>query len=436
MSKSSFNRALGEFIDASPTPFHACTNMREQLLQAGYEALDEADAWQLERGGRYLVTRNESSLIAFHLGAGPVADDGLRMMGAHTDSPCLKLKPNAVTEQGGYIKFGVEVYGGVLLNPWFDRDLSLAGRITLVQRDGRLHSTLIDLRCAIAMIPSLAIHLDREANNKRNINAQTMLPPIVGLSGKGGFKLQELLTEHLKAHNRLNDGDKIVDFELSLYSVQGLSSVGVKDEFIASARLDNLLSCYAGLRALLDAPKGHGRLLVCNDHEEVGSGSSAGARGNFLRSVLGRIAGDDETYARMIARSMLVSTDNAHGVHPNFSNRHDAQHGPLLNGGPVIKVNSNQSYATNSETAAVVRQAALAAKVPLQSFVVRTDMGCGSTIGPLSAAVLGVRTVDVGVATFGMHSIRELAGSDDGIALAKLLKSFCAMADLRIGTDS
>jgi aspartyl aminopeptidase len=432
MSKAQLNRALGAFIDASPTPFHACANMRGRLLQAGFANLDEAGVWQLKRGGKYLVTRNDSSLIAFRLGAKAPAEDGLRMIGAHTDSPCLKLKPNAVVEQAGYVTFGVEVYGGVLLNPWFDRDLSVAGRVTLKNRRGQIRSTLVDLREPVAIIPSLAIHLDREANAQRSINQQTMLPPVVALAGSKAFDLGAVLKQHIKANGGLGPGEAVLDFELSLYATQGVASIGLKQEFIAGARLDNLLSCYAGLDALLGTRAGHGQLLVCNDHEEVGSGSSAGARGNFLRSVLERIAGTDEDYARMIARSMLVSTDNAHGIHPNFADRHDARHGPLLNAGPVIKVNSNQAYATNSETAAVLRHAAAIAKVKLQSFVVRTDMACGSTIGPLTATALGVRTVDVGVPTFAMHSIRELAGSDDADALRRLLKAFYALPTVAV----
>lgn len=435
MSKAEFNRGLAAFIDSSPTPFHAVRTLRTGLEAAGFTALNEAECWRLAPRGAYYVTRNDSSLIAFRLGAGDVAEDGLRMVGAHTDSPCLRLKPNAVDEQQGYVRFGVEVYGGVLLNPWFDRDLSIAGRVVLRGSGGRLRSELVDLRAPVAVIPSLAIHLDREANASRSVNAQTMLPPLLGLAGKQPFDLAALLTGHLRGARRLRRGETLLDFELSLYDTQGVAVVGLEGEFIAGARLDNLLSCYTGLEALVGARGAHGQLLVCNDHEEVGSGSSSGARGNFLRSVLERVAGSDEAYARMIARSMLVSTDNAHGIHPNFADRHDARHGPLLNAGPVVKVNSNQAYATNSETAGVLRAAAAKARVKLQSFVTRSDMGCGSTIGPLTATALGVRTVDVGVPTFAMHSIRELAGSDDAWALKKLLQAFYALPDVTAPLD-
>ncbi len=425
---AAFNGGLIDFLNRSPTPFHAVAEMRAALLAAGFVELVESAVWKLVPRARCFVVRNDSSLIAFRLGAGGPIAKGLRMIGAHTDSPCLKLKPNPVQETVGYRKFGVEVYGGVLLNPWFDRDLSLAGRITVRERRGALRNVLIDLRVPLATIPSLAIHLDREANENRSINKQTMLPPVFGLAGMGEFDLQRYLASALtKTDSKLARAD-ILDFELAFYDTQPAALIGIEQEFIASARIDNLLSCYTGLRALLDSRSTNSELLVCNDHEEVGSGSAAGARGNFLRSVLARIAGSEEDYARMMAASLLISTDNAHGIHPNFADKHDPRHGPVINSGPVLKFNSNQSYATNSVSAGVLRHAALGAGVPLQAFVTRTDMGCGSTIGPLTAAQLGVRTVDIGVPTFAMHSIRELAGSADAHALYRLLLAVFALS--------
>ena len=330
------------------------------------------------------------------------------------------------------MKFGVEVYGGVLLNPWFDRDLSLAGRVTVRDKRGALRSVLIDFERALAIIPSLAIHLDREANEGRSINKQTMLPPLLGLAGEQPFDLPALIRSELKKHDANLARADILDFELCFYGTQPPALVGVAEEFIAAARLDNLLSCYTGLKAIIDSKAETAQLMIASDHEEVGSNSSAGARGNFLKSVLERLSADDEVYARTIARSLLVSTDNAHGIHPNFADKHDNRHGPVLNRGPVVKVNSNQSYATNSESAALFKHAAQQAKVSVQSFVTRTDMGCGSTIGPLTAAALGVRTVDVGVPTFAMHSIRELAGADDAQALYRVLLAFFALNDLQV----
>ncbi len=435
MNKQEFNRGLADFIDASPTPFHAAQNLLKIFIEAGFEVLQESDVWSIRKEGSYVLTRNQSSLIAFQIGKTPVEEDGLRMVGAHTDSPCLRLKPSPITEERGYIRLGVEVYGGVLLNPWFDRDLSLAGRVTLKKSDGTLSSRLINFVSPIAFIPSLAIHLDREANTKRSINAQTMLPPLVGLASNNPLDIVQLLEKELKRKKQFRRGDKILDFELSLYDVQPVSLLGLDDCFISGARLDNLLSCYTGAISMTASRTGRAKLLVCNDHEEVGSGSLAGARGNFLRSVIARLSGKEETQARMLSRSLLVSTDNAHGVHPNFPEKHDQHHGPILNKGPVVKVNNNQAYATNSESASILQAMASGARVKLQSFVSRSDVACGSTIGPLTATELGVRTVDVGVPTFGMHSIREMAGSNDAWELQKLLKVFYQTNQLQVSAE-
>jgi aspartyl aminopeptidase len=424
MNYETFNRGLMAFLDQSPSPFHATDNLVRGFADSGFVRVDERSTWQLAPGGRYFVTRNDSALIAFVLGVGPLAETGIRMVGAHTDSPCLKLKPNPEIRAHGYQQLGVEVYGGVLLNPWFDRDLSLAGRVTLERADGTLVNRVLDFRRAVAIIPSLAIHLDREANDQRSINKQLHLPALIGHSLIADFALDREIHHACCAADASLADAQVRSWELAFYDTQRAARVGWQDEFIASARLDNLLSCYTGMRALIDASADVGQLLVCNDHEEVGSGSTSGARGNFLESVLARLAGDSESLARTMARSLLVSTDNAHGIHPNFADRHDPRHGPVLNAGPALKVNANQSYATNSESAAVLRRAAARAEVPLQAFVARTDMGCGSTIGPLAATRLGVRTVDVGVPTFAMHSIRELAGSDDAYALYRLVREF------------
>ena len=432
LSQPAFNAALLAFLGGAPTPFHAVRAMRAALIEAGFAELDEGAPWQVAPRGAYFTLRNGSSLIAWRMGTQAARDTGWRLIGAHTDSPCLKLKPQPIVTAHGYLKAGVEVYGGVLLNPWFDRDLALAGRVTVRTRAGRLAHVLIDSARAVAIIPSLAIHLDREANESRSINKQTMLPAVLGMAGTAACDWKAFLVAEIKrAAPRLAIAE-VLDFELSFYDVQPPATLGVAQEFIASARLDNLLSCCAGLHALIDSRAPTPQLLVCNDHEEVGSGSHAGARGNFLQSVLQRLSASDEDLTRALARSLLVSTDNAHGVHPNFADRHDPEHRPRLNGGPVVKVNANQSYASNSESVALFKQAAASAKVSLQSFVTRTDLPCGSTIGPLTATALGVRTVDVGVPTFAMHSIRELCGVDDAHALLRTLSTFLKMTDLRV----
>jgi aspartyl aminopeptidase len=420
--KHHFNAALRHYLDQSPTPFHAVRSMVAQLTANGFRRLQERDDWQL-LPGKYFVTRNDSSLIAFVLGQQDLLTSGLRIVGAHTDSPCLKVKPNPENRLKGYLNIGVEVYGGVLLNPWFDRDLSLAGRVTFQTPDNQLQSRLINFQRTIGTIPSLAIHLDREANNERKINPQTDIPPLLMQAGDQQT-LDALLTQQLETEHPGVRIKRIMSHELSFFDTNGAAQSGFNGEFIASARLDNLLSCYTGITSLLAADPDLTSMVVCNDHEEVGSTSAEGAQGTLLKDVLQRLLPVATERQRCIARSMFISTDNAHGVHPNYAAKHDANHGPLLNGGPVIKVNANQRYATNSETAAYFAALCEQVQVPCQTFVTRTDMACGSTIGPLTAKEIGIRTLDVGVPTFAMHSIRELAGSDDAHYLHRVLCRF------------
>jgi len=421
MSQHAYLNGLMSFISDSPTPFHAVASMVSQLSTAGYSQLEVASTWHLKAGGRYFITRNDSTIVAFQLPK-ENALQRIHMVGAHTDSPCLKVKPNPEIRCKGYHQLGVEVYGGALLHPWFDRDLSLAGRVVGRDFQGRLVTHLLDFKRPVACIPSLAIHLDREANKGHSVNPQTDLPVLLGQALGDDFSLRSLLADELNANGHAVD--QVIDYELSFYDVQAPAIVGLKQEFLAAARLDNLLSCYIGLTAMLAAETDQGMLLICNDHEEVGSQSAEGAQGSFLMSVLGRIYPTAELLHQVLDASTFISADNAHGVHPNFTNKHDDQHGPKLNQGPVIKVNANQRYATNAVTSAMVKELAAQMDLPIQTFVVRSDMSCGSTIGPITAAQLGVRTLDLGVPTFAMHSIRELAGSADAQITHNLLTAF------------
>ena len=423
-----FNRGLLNFLAASPTPFHAVENMANALSDAGFTRLREGDEWDLQRGGRYFITRNDASIIAFVKGLSDEVETGIRMVGAHTDSPNLKLKPQPDIYTKGYWQLGVEVYGGVLRAPWMDRDLSLAGRVTIRDTAGQLQNLLVNFEDPIAIIPNLAIHLDREANDKGAPNPQEQMAPVLGQCDDDHKPtLNALLLNYIEANYSDLQVDSILDHELSFYDVQRASLVGINKDFIASARLDNLLSCYIGLEAMISAGTDVSTVLICTDHEEVGSMSATGAQGPMLESLLRRWLGSDETVARVLDRSMMISVDNAHGVHPNYVNKHDNNHGPLLNQGPVIKINANQRYATTSETSAQFRTLCADAGVACQAFVTRADMGCGSTIGPITAAELGVKTIDVGVPTFAMHSIRELAGSLDSFNLVAVLKAFYVM---------
>jgi len=432
VNKTEFNLDLMDFLSASPTPFHAVQSMCERLSKAGFERLNEQDAWQLHPGKRYFVTRNDSSIIAFIHGRAPLLGGGIRMLGAHTDSPCLKVKPQPELNKSGYFQLGVEVYGGALLNPWFDRDLSLAGRVSYRTPTGKVEQCLLNFNRAIAIIPSLAIHLDREANTKRSVNKQTDLPPVLMRSkakGEPATDFRSLLkTEMLE--QQLAEVAEVLDYELSFYDVQRPALIGLENEFLASARLDNLLSCYIGLQALLDSDGEQTALLVCNDHEEVGSMSACGAQGPMLEDFLSRVIPDTEVRIRTLQGSMMVSADNAHGIHPNYADRHDANHGPKLNDGPVIKVNANQSYATNSHTSALFRHWCHELDIPVQAFVTRTDMGCGSTIGPIATAEVGVPAIDIGVPTFAMHSVRELAGVCDSHYLYRVLCHYLLQSQL------
>ena len=423
MDLQNFNQQLIDFIADSPTPFHAVESIKSRLDAAGFSELLESDPWSVKPGEGYYLVRNQSSIIAWRQ---PESfDTGIRMVGAHTDSPCLRVKPTPELYRFNYQQLGVEVYGGALLNPWFDRDLSLAGRVTCKTAAGDLVNKLVDFKDPIAVIPSLAIHMDREANDSRTVNKQLHLPVLMG-QGEDKMDFRALLKAQLQKQGV--EVAQVLDYELSFYDTQRPSYIGLNQEFLASARLDNLLSCYIGLQALIAADKGQAQMLICTDHEEVGSASACGAQGPILSQWLERLVPDNELRNRLITQSVMISADNAHGIHPNYADRHDENHGPLLNKGPVIKINSNQRYATNSETSSLFRDIAQEESVPVQAFVVRSDLGCGSTIGPITASEVGVRTVDIGVPQFAMHSIREMAGSEDAHYLFRILKRFYARA--------
>ena len=424
-----FTNSLIEFIQNSPTPFHAAKNMSEILKLNGFKRLDEVNEWNIEPQKGYYVTRNGSSIMAFRTGINLKSSDGFRLIGAHVDSPCLKLTPNPDIHEYGYKSSNVEIYGSPLLRTWFDRDLSVAGRVYYRDNKGNVRRKLIDLVDPVAVIPSIAIHLDRKANVEQNINRQHHLNPVCSIAtvdSKNQSPILELIVEQLGDVPGLGT-NAITGFDLSFYDVNPPAIVGAEKSFLASARIDNLLSCYAGLRALIDVKSDSYCGLICNDHEEVGSVSDAGAQGPFLRSVLERTTNLD---ARKIRRSMLISADGAHGIHPNYPEKHDAQHSPVLNCGPVIKLNSNQNYATTGELISFLRTLCEPSEIPLQTFVSRNDLPCGTTIGPITSAELGIKTIDIGVAQFAMHSIRELTGIKDVFDFYRLLSNYLGCKNL------
>lgn len=423
---------LLRFLSAAPTPFHAVDEAMSRLRGAGFTLLRERDPWTTLAPGRYAIVHGATSLVAFVVPEG--RPEGFRLVGAHTDSPNLRLKPHAEYTKEGYAQLGVEVYGGALLNSWFDRDLGIAGRV-LVERDGVVTPHAVDLRRPLCRVAQLAIHLDRDVNDKgMQLNRQEHLAPLFGLAGEGAPSLDRLVLDALA----LGDG-AIVGRDLMLYDLTEPCRGGPRGELVLSARLDNLAMCHAAVASLAAAADGlaRGRTLAVAalfDHEEVGSGSDTGAESGFLPRVLERVArarglsADD--LAQAYARSLCVSADMAHAVHPNYASRHEERHKPVLNGGPVIKVNSQQRYATTASTGLLFARLCREAAVPVQHYAHRTDLPCGSTIGPIVSARLGMRTVDVGNPMLSMHSARELSGAHDAAMMTRVLERFYACEDL------
>ena len=418
----SYGEYLAGYIGQSPSPYHASKNLGFLLEDRGFERLEETEEWNLERDGKYYVVRNDTALIAFRNGSNHVDSEGIRMICAHLDSPCLKLNPNATMSRHGYEQLSAEVYGSALLRTWFDRDLSIAGRIFFGDERGRIRKCLFDAMSPVAVIPSIAIHLERKANEVQEINAQTQLNPVFATElADSNRPLERLLMETEGQVASRYDGNHIFGHDLYFYDTNKPRVFGPSGEFLSSARIDNLLSCFAGAIAICEADTENFCMLILSDHEEVGSISDSGASGTFVTSVLERTIGLD---SKILRNSILLSADGAHGIHPNYPEKHDWQHAPVLNQGVVIKTNANQSYSTSGETLALIDSLCNQLGFESQKFVSRSDMRCGTTIGPIIASKLGIKTADVGVAQFAMHSIRELAGTQDALELEILLRAF------------
>jgi aspartyl aminopeptidase len=409
-------RELLDFLDASPTPWHAVASAEARLRESGFVRLDEAARWQLTAGGRYYVVRGESSMIAFVLGGGPLAENGFRIVGAHTDSPGLRLKPRPALSGDGLMRLAVEVYGGPIIATFTDRDLSLAGRVMVRTKTGAA-ARLVRFERPLLRLPNLAIHMNREVNEQGlKLNRQTELPLLMGMAADDAAAEARLRT--LLAGAAEVDAADVLSWDLAAYDVQKAALWGAEDEFIASGRLDNLSSCHAALQALMsvDAPRAT-CVAALFDHEEVGSESPTGAGGSFAADVLNRLclqAGlDGEDRHRAMAASFFVSADAAHAYQPNFPAAYEPGHKVMVNKGPVIKTHVGQRYSTNAATAARFMACCERAGVPCQQYAHRADLACGSTIGPILAAQLGIPGVDVGSALWAMHSIRESAGAQD-----------------------
>ncbi|QXC62123.1 M18 family aminopeptidase [Aquihabitans sp. G128] len=421
------------FVSAAPSPYHAVEEASRRLVAAGFTELDLAGPWD-DPTDRGFVVRG-GALVAWAVPAYAPAWAPFRIVGAHTDSPNLRVKPRPDTGAAGWRQVAVEVYGGALWNSWLDRDLGLSGRVAV---SGRPDPLLVRVDRPLLRIPQLAIHLDRDVNGGGlKLNPQQHLTPVWGVGPVREGDFVDFLVDELPDGV---DAADITGWDLMVHDLTRPARLGLHEELVASARLDNLCSCWAGIEALVQASSADGfdegadraavQVVCLFDHEEVGSTSSTGADGALLaqvleRSVLSR-SGDRDDLIRALAGSLCASADMAHATHPNYAERHEPGHHVAIDGGPVIKVNANQRYATDGVTAAAMVDACERADVPHQVFVGRNDVPCGSTIGPLTAARLGIATVDVGVAQLSMHSARELCGAEDPPRLAAALASFLA----------
>ena len=424
---------LLDFIDASPSPWHAVNSVEMQLAAFQFVKLDETVQWDLQPGGRYYVIRDDSSIVIFVQGQKPLVETGFKIIGAHTDSPGLRIKPNAGMGSDGLLRLGVEIYGGPILATFTDRDLSLAGRISYKDDKNAIVSRLVNFDRPLLRLPNLAIHMNRAVNEDGlKLHKQNELPLILSVLAEEC--LPQAYFSQILQQQTACEAERILSWDMAVYDTQKGAFWGAENEFYADSQLDNLASCHAALQALLDdAVLENDHTLVCAffDHEEIGSESNKGADGSFLADVLQRIAlateKNKDDFARALAKSFMISADMAHAYQPNFPLAYDAEHKVAVNKGPVIKVNANHRYSTESISQALFVDWCEQAGVPYQKYSHRTDLACGSTIGPITSARLGIRSVDVGNPLWAMHSIRESAGVLDHGYMIRVLKKFLSV---------
>jgi len=439
--------AFKAYIDNTPTPFHLCAESIKLLKSAGFDELKENEPWKdaLKAGGKYYYTRNMTTLVAFTIGGKFKAGGAFKVVGAHTDSPVLKLKPCTKKTSAGYLQVAVECYGGGLWHTWFDRELGLAGCV-IVKEGEKFTRKLVHMTKPLLRIPTLCIHL-QSADERASFgpNKETHLQPILTMvesalnkdksAEEKGDKRHAPELLGLLAQELSCQPEDVMDFELTLCDTQLGQIWGLNQEFFSSPRLDNQVHCFTGVMALLDHAKAgvdeetEISMVCCFDHEEVGSESACGAGSPVMQDAINRIGGafangDSELQAISIRKSFLISADVAHAIHPNYAGKHDSAHAPLLNKGTVLKTNDNQRYATNAETGFIVRELSRRAGTPFQEFMVKNDCPCGTTIGPIIAAKIGVRTADIGVPSLSMHSIRETVGVADVESNYQIFRTF------------
>ncbi|MBP8791736.1 MAG: M18 family aminopeptidase [Lutibacter sp.] len=420
---------LIDFIYDSPSPYHVVKNIKDKLQKKGFLELHLTDKWNIEKGGKYYVSQNETALFAFVVGTGEIEECGFKIVAAHSDSPTFKIKPSPeISVEDKYIKFNTETYGGPILNTWLDRPLSIAGRVSVKSENPLQPKTyLVHIKKPILVIPNLPIHFNRTVNDGVALNKQIDMLPVTA-TVNDTLNKELLLATKIAEEINVKVGD-ILEVDLNLYDVAKGSIIGLNDEFISSGKLDDLAMVHAGLSAFVDAPTCKStNVLAIFDNEEVGSRSKQGAGSPILKDILNRIASvqgkNDEDVQRSIYNSFMISADMAHALHPNHPDKHDPVSRPVINGGPVIKIEGNQKYTTDSNSSAVFEMICKEANIPYQKFVNRSDMQGGGTLGNVSAGQLAIRSVDVGNAMWAMHSVCETSGVDDHTFMTNALSSF------------
>ena len=426
---------LLQFLDASPVNFLAVKNIAQALTEAGYRQIDPCEALgEVNPGDRFFVTKNDSSIYAFQMGRRPLADTGFHMICAHCDSPTFRIKPQAeITTEGGMVKLNTEVYGGPIMSTWFDRPLTLAGRV-IVKGEDTMHprTLLLHVKRPLLQISNLAIHFNRQVNDGVKLSRQKDMMPLLGIVSselERGNMLMRVIVEELQSSCPGLKAEGILDFDLYLADASPACTFGVHNEFISSGRLDDLSMCYAGLEALLASqPSDTTQVLAIFDNEETGSQTKQGAGSPFLATMLKRIAlsqsHTEEAFYQAVERAFMVSADNAHAWHPNYSEKYDPTNHPVLGGGPVIKFNAAQKYASDALSAAIFASLCEKAGVPCQRFVNHSDVAGGSTLGNILASSIPLRGVDMGNAILAMHSCRETGSAVDHESCVKVFTEF------------
>lgn len=423
---------LIDFLYKSPTAYHAASSVKDILDNEGFEEIFEKDAWKFKKGGKYYLVKNNSAVIAFKVGNGEIEKDGFRLIGAHTDAPGFRIKPNAeMKTEDHYIRLNTEVYGGPILYTWFDRPLGIAGRVILKGKSAlKPRVELVNINKPVLIIPSLAIHMNRSVNEGYNFNRQKDTLPLVGFVNeeleKKGY-LMSLLTKELGVSE-----DEILDFDLYLYEYEKGCVMGINEELISAGKLDDQWMVFAGVKALINSTDiDSTKVMICIDNEEIGSLTAQGAQSKLIRGTLERIAialgKNSEEFFRAVSNSVMISADLAHAVHPNLPEKHDPTNRPLLGNGPVLKIAASGSYSTEGVAAGIFEAVCKEANVPVQKFVNRSDVRGGTTIGPMSAADLCIPVIDMGAPLIGMHSVRELASVKDNFYTIEAFTKFFSL---------